>query len=106
MSRSEKPFVAYRSGRWGLTIVPRTAAGWRAFLVWMATLVPLTGAFLWFASAEQKGPALWIGVAAYLIALAGWSVCMARWMLARSEIITLEDLQAFRRERAKAKRLR
>lgn len=106
MSRTEKPFVAYRSGRWGLTIVPRTAAGWRAFLVWMATLAPLTGAFAWFASAEQKGPVLWFGVAAYLIALTGWSVCMVRWMLARSEIVTLEDLQAFRREREKAKRRR
>lgn len=106
MSRSEKPFIAYRSGRWALSILPRTAAGWRALLVWMMTLAPVTGAFVWFASAEPKGPTLWLGVVAYLAVLAGWSVCMVRWVLARSEIVDLEDLQAVRRERDKARRRR
>jgi hypothetical protein len=106
MSRSEKPFVAYRSGRWNLKIVPRNAAGWRALIVWMLALAPITGLFLWFASAEPEGARLWVGLAAYLAAMMIWGLGMMRWMMARSEIVDLEDLLAFKRERDKARRRR
>lgn len=104
MSKPEKLFVAYRAGRWSLSIVPRNAAGWRALIVWMVSLVPITGLFVWFASAEPRGATLWFGLAAYLAAMIGWGVGMVRWMLARSETVDMEDFYAFKREQDKAKR--
>lgn len=106
MRKPEKPFIAYRSGPWSLKIVPRTAAGWRALIVWMLALAPITGLFLWFAESEPEGVRLWVGLAAYLAAMMIWGFGMMRWMLARSETVNLEDLLAFKREQDKAKRRR
>lgn len=106
MSIKEKPFVAYRSGRWSLKIMPRTAAGWRALIIWMVALAPITGLFLWFAAGEPEGVRLWVGLAAYLAVMMIWGLGMMRWMYARSEIVDLDDLLAFKRDQDKAKRRR
>ena len=106
MSQKDRPFIAYRSGRWSLKIVPRNAAGWRALIVWMLALAPITGLFLWFAQSEPQGVRLWAGLAAYLVAMMIWGLGMMRWMLARSETVDLEDLLAFKREQDRTKRRR
>lgn len=106
MSKRDMPFVAYRQGRWSLKIMPRNAAGWRTLIVWMLALAPITGLFLWFASGEPEGVPLWTGLAAYLVAMMVWGLGMMRWMLARSEIVDLEDLLAFKRAQDDAKRRR
>lgn len=106
MPGKEKPFIAYRSGKWGLSIVPRNAAGWRALIVWMLPLVPTTALFVWFESTYPGQAIWWAGLAAFLVALCLWSLAMIRWMLARSETITMDDLHAFKRERERGKRRR
>ncbi len=106
MRKSEKPFIAYRTGRWGLSIVPRNTAGWRALIVWMLPLAPITALFVWFESTDPERAIWWAGLAAYLVAIIIWSLGMIRWTLARSETIDMDDFQAYKREREKAKRRR
>lgn len=106
MNHKDKPFVAYRSGRWSLKIVPRNGAGWRALILWVLALAPITGLLLWFAESEPEDVRLWAVLAAYFVAMIIWGMAMTRWMLARSEMVDLEDLLAFKREQGRSKRRR
>lgn len=106
MPEKEKPFIAYRSGRWGLSIVPRNPAGWRALVVWMVPLIPITALFVWFESSDPERAIWWAGLATYLVAMIIWSLGLIRWTLARSETINMNDFLAFKREREKDKRRR
>ena len=106
MSEPEKMFVAYRAGRWSLSIVPRTAAGWRALIVWMLMLAPMTALFAWFAGTEPEGAALWLGTSAYLGLIILWSICMVRWMLARSDRVDMDEFYAFKRHKEEEKKRR
>lgn len=104
MSKQDKLFIAHRTGRWTLSIVPRTAAGWRALILWMLSLAPITGAFIWFANAKPEGALLWLGLAAYLTVMTLWGVGMIRWMLARSERVDMDDFYAFKRQQEEDRR--
>ena len=106
MPEKEKPFIAYRSGRWGLSIVPRNAAGWRALIVWMLPLALVTGLYVWFESTNPEREIWWAGLTAYLVAMIIWSLGLIRWTLARSETVDMDDFLAYKREREKDKRRR
>jgi hypothetical protein len=99
MRDADKPFIAYRQGRWGLKIVPRGAAGWWAFILWMLSLVPVAVLFIVGISREPEGAALIALIGGYVAALVIWGVVMVRWMLARSEVVQIEDLLALKREK-------
>jgi hypothetical protein len=103
MEDADKPFVCYKDG-WSLKIVPRAAAGWWALLAWMLALAPICALFIFAMSREPSGPLIALYIAAYLIALALWSVAMIRWMKARSEIVDVAELMKLKRERDLAKR--
>ncbi len=106
MAEKDKPFIAYRSGRWGLSIVPRNAAGWRALVVWMLPLVPITALFVWFESTHPEREIFWAGLAAYLVVMIIWSLGLIRWTLSRSETVDMDDFLAFKRDQEKDKRRR
>lgn len=98
MREADKPFVCYRQG-WAMKIVPRNAAGWRAFGLWMASLLPLIGLFV-AGMALEPGPRTQIGIVAVFLAASGlWAFAMIRWMLARSEIVQIDELLQLKRER-------
>ena len=88
MRDEDKPFVCYRNGI-NLKIVPRGAAGWRAFAWWLAALMMLTGLFIAVLSLEPGRGTEIVAVIAFLVLAGVWSVAMIRWMLARSEVIDL-----------------
>ena len=96
MSDVGKDFIAYRQVRWGLKIVPRNAAGWRATIIWMLLLAPPTGLFVWAMADEPTGIKLVAILTVYLLVTAIWTVGGIRWMLARSEVI---DVEAFLAQR-------
>lgn len=103
MREKDKPFICYKWG-WSMKIVPRNAAGWRMFGLWMVSLVPLVVAFT-AAMATELGPqAEIVIVIAFLAATAVWAVAMIRWMLARSEIVRLDELLELKRERDRRNR--
>ena len=91
MREEEKPFVCYRRGRWQIKIEPRGAAGWRAMGLWIAAL--LLGQLLLIALTARldDGDYEWvIGLCSLLLTL-GWVIAMLRWMLARSEVVDLDQ---------------
>ena len=100
MRDEDKPFIAYRQGKWNLKIVPRSAAGWRAFGVWLALLMLLTVGFTALVASDPDNSvfAIWLTVG-FLIVVGLWIWAMIRWMLARSEIIDLDELLAAKRRR-------
>ena len=106
MSEPEKMFVAYRTGRGTISIVPRTTGGWRAFIVWMLMIAPMTALFAWFAGTEPEGVALWFGLAAYAALIILWAICMVRWMLARSDRVDMDEFYAFKRHKEEEKKRR
>jgi uncharacterized membrane protein len=105
-SDQDRPFIAYRRGRWGLKIVPRGAAGWWLFFLWMLPLVPVTAAYVWAISRVPEGRELTALIVGYIVALTLWAVIMTRWMLKRSEQVEIETLLALKREKDAQERLR
>jgi hypothetical protein len=88
----DKPFVCYRRGRWQMRIKPRNGAGWRAFGWWMLAFAIATGLHVWAVTAwEDRNGVPAIATTAYLAFVAGWTISMIRWMLARSVVVTLDD---------------
>lgn len=106
MSEPEKMFVAYRTGRGTISIVPRTAAGWRAFIVWMLMIAPMTALFAWFAGTEPEGATLWFGLTAYVALIILWAIGMVRWMLARSDRVDMDEFHAFKRHKEEEQKRR
>jgi hypothetical protein len=106
MAEGDKPFIAWRQGRWGLKIVPRTAAGWRAFGLWMLSLFPICGLFIAMITREPEGAALLVLVVIYMLALIIWGIAMTRWMLARAEVVRVEELLDLKRQMDAQKRRR
>ena len=96
MRDEDKPFVCYKQG-WSMKIVPRNAAGWRAFWLWILLLVPLIGIFI-ATLATEPGETLELVFVALFLALTGiWVFAMIRWMLARSEVVDLAKLMELKR---------
>lgn len=103
MRDEEKPYVCIRHG-WIVQITPRNGAGWRGLGLWLLLLaVPTTG-LVALSGAEHDPDVMTALTIGFLVIVAGWAVAMIRWMMARSEIVDMKDLEAFKRERRKSKR--
>lgn len=98
MHEDEKPYVAVRSG-WMVQITPRNAAGWRGLGVWMLVLALLTLGLVAVVSTEPGDAVVLAVTGLFLLVTVGWCTLMIRWMLARSEIVDLKDIEAARRGR-------
>ena len=103
MRDEDKPFICYKGGG-GIKITPRNAAGWRAFGLWMSILVLVS--VIWTAIVVQPA---FKSVAAYLtggflVVVAVWAVTMIRWMMARSEVVDMNELLKLKRELDEKKR--
>lgn len=97
MRDEDKPFVCYKQG-WSIKIVPRGAAGWRAFGLWMAVLTILLAAFLFAMARLDDTRAQIAAIVSFVIATLIWAVAMIRWMKARSEVIDLAELLDLKRQ--------
>lgn len=104
MRDEDKPFILYQSSPWNFKIVPRGAAGWRQFGVWMALSLAMTGVFVWFAVRHPEGPVHFAGLAAYLLALLVWMIGGIRWMKARAEVVDVQALLQQKRDNERKRR--
>lgn len=104
MRDEDKPFICYRQGRWRMKIVPRNAAGWRAFTLWMIGFFIIAGLFIFLMSRDLTTGGVIAALIVYLTGTAIWAVTMIRWMKARSEIVDLDDLLALKRDRDRQSR--
>jgi hypothetical protein len=99
MQDKEKLFVCYRTGRWGMRIVPHGAGGLLATLGWMIALAPIVVLFIWALNNASSNGLIALTIGLYILALLGWVFAMVRWMKARSEIVDMEELLDLKRER-------
>ncbi len=97
MAEPEKPFICYKSG-WSIQISPQTAAGWWMFAGWMSLTLPLGGLLFLFMGKDPTTARTVAGVMGFTLAMLGWAWGMIRWMMARSEVIDLRELQKLKRE--------
>ena len=96
MRDEDKPFVCYKRG-WNIKIMPRGGAGWRAFGAWMAAFGVILAGFLAI-MATLGDSSLGIAVtAAFVVISIVWAVVMIRWMMARSEIVDLDEMLDLKR---------
>lgn len=104
MAERDKPFVCYRQGRWAMKIMPRGGEGWRLTAMWLAFYAVLSGLYVW-AVAGQPEDETFVGqmTAGFILVTAIWAIAMIRWMLARAEVINLDELLALKREREREK---
>lgn len=101
MSRRQKPFVKYSRGPMNFIIIPRGAAGWTQFSLWIAVLVPH---LVWFEThlpGRAREADLVVAVLLFVVGLLGWLICGIWWMLARAEVV---DVGVLRRDRALQRR--
>lgn len=99
MREEDKPFVCYRQGRFGMRIMPRNGEGWRLFAMWMIVFLLICGVYGWLVASAPEDDAFvgWVTFG-FLVVTTVWAVAMIRWMMARSEVIRLEDVLAYKRE--------
>ena len=105
MRDEDKPFVCYRRGRWSMKIEPRGAEGWRLMGMWCVPFLLLTGGHVWLVSGLAGNDALinWTTLG-FVVLTVLWAIAMIRWMLARAEVINLDDLLALKRAQDQDKR--
>lgn len=104
MRDRRKPFVFYRRGAGSFSIVPRGAAGWGQFAVWIALLAALVTWFVDHARANARGPAFFEGLGLFGAGLLAWFVGGIWWMLARAEVVDMAELTRDRQRRARKQR--
>jgi hypothetical protein len=90
----DKPFICYYQSWWNMKIMPRNAAGWRAFGLWMLPFFGVTAVFCAVVvEMEKKGASDMIinltMTLPFVIGTIIWSIAMTRWMKARSQIIKI-----------------
>ncbi|MFC3100186.1 hypothetical protein [Altererythrobacter lauratis] len=104
MADKDKPFVCYRQGRWAMKIMPRGGEGWRLTAMWMLSYALLSGLYVWIV-AGRPDDETFVGqiTAGFILVPAIWAIAMIRWMLARAEVINLDELLALKRERERDK---
>ncbi len=104
MREEDKPFICYKRGRWGMTIVPRDGEGWRLMGLWFVPFVLLTAGHIAVVTSVPEDHTL-VGWATlgFVLLIAVWAFSMIRWMLARAEVIELDELLALKRERDRDK---
>lgn len=99
MRDEDKPFICYKQG-WNIKIMPRNAAGWRAFGYWMAALLAPTMLLVIIAFRLDDSPkesiVLWATIPMLLLT-GGIAIAMIRWMKARSEIVDVDGLMEIKR---------
>jgi hypothetical protein len=98
----DKPFICYRQGRWGMKIVPRNAAGWRAVIIWVFALMVISVPFVFAMGKQPTGILSLVSLLLYAVAISIWSFALVRWTKQRSEIVDLDELLKIKRERDKA----
>jgi hypothetical protein len=104
MRDEDKPFICYRSWKWGVKIVPRGAAGWKAMALWLLAAAPAVALFLAAMAKEPSGGGAVAIVSVFALVMIGWAAAMIRWMLARSEIVDIQELMAIKRRQDAEKR--
>jgi hypothetical protein len=104
MREKDKPFVMYRRGPGSFSIAPRNGKGWRQMAIWQALLAPILGGFIWFMVDRPQGTSFYIGLALYLVAMAGWGIGGMLWMRARAEVVDLNELLKLKHERDRQRR--
>jgi hypothetical protein len=100
MRDEDKPFICYQQG-WNIKIMPRNAAGWRAFGLWMLAILMPTFAMIPLAARLDDTPYEYIVVWAtvpFLLVMGVTIFAMIRWMKARSEIVDLDAMLEIKRE--------
>jgi hypothetical protein len=97
MRDEDKPFIWLKSSG-GFRISPRNAEGWKWMMVWTLALVPICGLFGWILSFEPRPALVALCVGLFVLTMIGWSVAMIRWMMARSEVIDINELLKLKRE--------
>ena len=101
----KKDFIAYK-GRMSLKITPQTPRGWRYLGAWMLGLLVLMIPFVVVAIAVDDTPnehyILWAVGPSLLLTFGGIWV-MTRWMLARSEVIDMDEIAQWKRDKARQK---
>ena len=103
MRDEDKPYVCIRHG-WIVQISPRNGAGWRGLIGWLLLLALPTAGFVALSAAGLAPDIMLALTGAFLVLVAGWAVAMIRWMMARSEIVDMKELEAFKREQKKSRR--
>lgn len=103
MRDKERPFVMYRRGSGSFTIVPRGAAGWFQFAVWLALLGPLVVWFAEHAETDPDGADFYILVFLFCAGVLGWLIAGLWWMTARAKVV---DVVVLKRDREMAERKR
>ncbi|MFM5916267.1 MAG: hypothetical protein ACKOOL_01910 [Novosphingobium sp.] len=103
MSEKEKPFLCYRGGG-GIKIVPRGAAGWRAFGLWMLALLVFSALWVMTIIQPMSGATFAWLTGGYVALTLVWAVIMIRWMMARSEMVDMNELLSLKRELDEQKR--
>ncbi len=100
MTRREDPyaepkdFLAVRAP-YSLQITPATPRGWRATLLWvLALLVPHIFLTVWAIAVDETPQEKWVLIALLpILAVNGLTVwAMIRWMLARAEVVTPDEI--------------
>ena len=103
MRDEDKPFLTTKNG-WSMQIVPRNAAGWRAFALWLVLAGLITGAYLLIMEGgldTQNGGDMALVTVAFVIAMTIWAVAMSRWMYSRSEVIDVRKVVDERRRQSR-----
>ena len=100
MRDDNKPYICVRNG-WMVQITPRNAQGWRGLGAWLLALMVVTGVFLAVVSTEPSDAVVLAFTGVFVLVVIGWCVLMIRWMMARSEIVDIKDIEALKRERKK-----
>ncbi len=98
-----KDFVAHK-GRMGVKITPQTARGWRYFILWMIglmlPLVPFVVLSIMVNDTPNEHYVFWALGPSLLLTFGGIWV-MTRWMLARSEVIDMNEIAQWKRDKAR-----
>lgn len=105
MRDEDKPYACYKQG-WSIKIVPRNGEGWRGVGLWVVGLLALLGGFIGVLASASSETLLITAVAVFLVATLVWVFAMIRWMMARSEVVDVEDLLRLKRERDQTRRRR
>lgn len=105
MRDEDKPFICYRKSKWNLQIMPRNRAGWLALAVWVGGLLAVVHTLIWavFSRFSETTLAKVLVLMGIIVIAVAWAIAMTRWMLARSEIISIDDVLDFRRDRQRRK---
>jgi len=105
MREQDKPFICVKHGGWSMKIKPRNGEGWRAMGMWVLSLILLSGGFPMLVARYANNDAF-IGwaTAGFLVVVGIWAVTMVRWMLARSEVIDVNEMLKLKRDQERARK--